>query len=308
MKDGDAHGGGTRRCFAGPPGRFPRQKSKTGGPLAAALLLLCSLGASFLASGCNVADSSRMTYVDVVSAPAGCNSELGFYALPKAYLHVRVGKNAANALDFVATKDATVPVEVNLHPDPAFVYCLNFRSSPLSDDKVDIVKAPSGGTDQSLKTPFLAAVTVNATDQTSYIVQALIRAATVAIGGRTFVGTATTEIFADVEYDPFDQRESSEVNERLSKLGYCLILDGYTYSGSAQPEQYCSVPKRFAGGSSAYAKAYALYEGPTGEPPVGGIFYKPRMPYRLSIYRKSDPGGPDRWLLAYTTTVNLENI
>jgi hypothetical protein len=300
--------------------------------------LLVLLTAAIGLAGCNVVDSTRISQPDMINSGAACNSELGFYALPRAYIRVRVGKNSdgTGKLELVTTDGNPPVVTTTLHPDPAFVYCLSYRSSPFADDSIDVVKAPSpvaaanvapspaaGVTATTAaptvtaatslpmsppKTPFLGAVTVNATDQTAYILEALIRAATLAISGRTLT-QSSSEILVDLEYDPFNPGGSAEVNRRLRELGFCLVLDGYTYSAPVSPETYCSDPFKYAGTHSAYADAYARYEDPAGRTPQPGIFYKPRLPYELSVYHKVDPRGPtSRWRLENMVSVSLENI
>jgi hypothetical protein len=265
------------------------------------LIFLLGVGALTL-SACNVANSYHVPPMAASGGRVACSSALGHYAIPRAFVHVRIGQTNKGENGIVTANGNPPVVEVVRHPDPAFIYCLNYDASPTADDQINIIKAPDPS---GAKTSFLGAITINATDQTSYILQALIEAARIVATGRALKEGDSVKTLADFEYDPFDQTESAEINRRLSALGFCLILDGYTYSEEVSPDQYCSMPSRFRKGSSAYAIAYAEYEDPSSISYQTGIFYKPRLPYRLSIYQK---GGRGAWLLQTMMTINLENI
>ena len=49
-------------------------------------------------------------------------------------------------------------------------------------------------------------------------------------------------------------------------------------------------------------------EATPANPLLPGLLYRPRVPYRLSVFRKLDPGGSDRWKLSETQQVALENL
>src|SRR5262249_39922436 len=140
-----------------------------------------------------------------------CHSALGSYALPKAFVRVRIGQKKGSPPDIALgtdVNDATRPVAVVRHPDPHLSFCLDYLNSPLSDDKIQVIRWPS----ENLNAPrssFLGAVLVNVTDQTSFIVRSLIRAVFIGISGAPgftprSVTFDPTEIIADYEFDPFN--------------------------------------------------------------------------------------------------------
>jgi hypothetical protein len=278
--------------------------------------LVALLGLLSLASCTNVVESYRVPVDDAAMAfdDAGpgspCMSKLGSYSLPKSFLRVRVGRKKDAPPDIALFPDGSV-VQVIPHADPSLLFCLDHLSAPNAQEQVKIIKwAPP---DQpTAKTGFLGAVLVNVTDQTAYIMRALIRAAFIAISGApSFPRTATfgdSEIIADLEFDPFDQREAATVNSQLTKLGVCVVLPGYMYDPRFSPEQYCSDPDRHAVVLGPIYKAYRTFEETPADPHLPGLLYRARYPYRVGIYQKKDPQGPGKWRLSQMTTVLLENL
>jgi hypothetical protein len=273
--------------------------------------------------GCGVAGSKLVGPADPFNGRPACDSDLGYYSLPKGYLHVYApaAGDASSASNF--------NIDPVRHPDPAFNYCIAYFASPLADDSIQVFKgawkdpnavntlpttapaaaptATTGGTAVTIgwqTSPYLGVVAVNATDQASYIVRALIRAVTTAMGLRTLVEASASRLAVDLEFDPFDRRESSEANLALRARGYCVVLDGITNPAGVSPEAYCRDPGRYR---APRDDAYDRYETPSERPPEPGVFYKPRAPYHVSTYRKSDPGGRGGWNLFRTQTVMLEN-
>jgi hypothetical protein len=291
---------------------------RTAGATHGGRLVGAALAALLLAT-CGVIDSAR---IDPVIAGAQvnpvCQSDLGTYALPKAFVHIVVAQTSATTPpDIVLTTDHK-PVEVLLHPDPALVFCMDYLASPLHHDIITIKKFPyATGTDQTLKTSFLGAVMVNATDRTVFIIEALLRAAFIAASGDAGftprdISTAPlpAQTVADLEYDPFDPRESAEVNTRLTELGICLVLEGgYTFDrGHASVDAYCNAPRAHAVWLTPIVKAYLKAEETPANPALPGLLYRPRLPYRLAIFRKQDPKGPGRWRLSESQILKMENM
>jgi len=253
-----------------------------------------------------------------------CKSDLGSYALPKAFVHIVVQRtDPAAAPDIVPfnnvrTFGGVSPVEIRRHPDRSLVFCLDYLASSLSHDVINVKKWPTVGATapaQELKSSFLGAVLINARDRTVFVIEALIRAAFIAASGnpefapRNLNVGATSELLADLEFDPFDPRESAEVNTRLSSLGICLVLEGYTFDRDrTSVDSYCNSPKSHATWTTPILKAYAKAEAKPANPLLPGLLYRPRVPYRLFVYRKLDPGGRDRWKLSETQQVALENL
>jgi hypothetical protein len=245
-----------------------------------ASLFLALFVALFLAACSNVADSTRIDFANAPLAygPA-CNSALGSYALPKAFLQIQIGQtDPSSPPDIIPVGTNGLPVNIIRHADPNLVFCLDYLASASSDDNIQVIKWPMPGgappaqnaqnsqnatqnaqgsalstfiSAQSAKEAFLGAVTFNVTDQTAYIIEALIRSGFIlASGNAGFVTRAAsqTQIVADLEYDPFDRVESASVNARLQKLGICLVLEIYTFDGfdpGVGPDNYCNDPLRY---------------------------------------------------------------
>lgn len=291
-------------------------RHQTGRYLGAVLTAALIAGAAGLA-GCAVVESQRVP--GVASDPelgTSCASGLGSYALPRAYLRVEVGQAGTAKPGLVKlTADQDLPVQVVRHPDPSLAFCLHYANSYAADDKIDIIKWPVTIPQNSKekKGAFLGAVTVNATDQSVYIINSLIRALFIALSGspefpgRQALLTAPPKILADLEYDPFDPVESASVNARLSKYGYCLVLEGYTFDITrVNVAQYCNHPERYGRVQTMVTKAYAHVSAEPMNPLLPGIHYRPQYPYRLITFERSDRTG--RWEISRTDTVQLENM
>jgi|HubBroStandDraft_3_1064219.scaffolds.fasta_scaffold58708_2 hypothetical protein len=295
---------------------------------------LVLFAALFLAACSNVANSTR---IDFAGAPLAygpaCDSALGSYALPKAFLQIQIGQTDPSTPPDIATTSTGGPVNTIRHPDPSLVFCLDYLASASSDDNIQVIKwpLPSGAQSsqsntqntpgatlsafisaQSGKEPFLGAVTFNVTDQTAYIIEALIRSGFILGSGNAQFATRNAtftqnQIVADLEYDPFDRVESANINARLQKLGVCLMLEFYTFDPRVGIDNYCNDPLRYGTQPTPYTKAYLKAEETPTNPHWPGLLYRPRYSYRLFIYRSIDPGSR-HWKLSQTTTVRLENL
>jgi hypothetical protein len=273
-------------------------------------------------AACNVAESRRVDLAapEITQAiPYGpvCDSALGSYALPKAFVRLRIGQKANQAPDISIPAAGQSPVQIVRHPDPQFVYCLDHLTSATARDDIKITKAPEQGDSKiSRKSAFLGTVMVNVTDQTSYIIQALLRSFfIVASGSSNFRDAvfADTEIISDVEFDPFDVADAALVNSRLTRLGFCVVLERYTLPDGTNYQQYCRNPLQFGKPHNIITRAYftKAYVEPQAAPDesiIPGIVYRPRHPYRLMIFRKKDPAGSGDWNLQHMTNVELENL
>jgi hypothetical protein len=297
--------------------RFPHRATRR--------LFAFSLGAAGIASllgACSsVMDSYRIDPIISDAEPGVvCPSGLGSYALPKAFFHIAVTRTGSAAPEIKPITNTSPSVLVTRHPDRALLFCLDYLSSALSHDTIKVKKWPSALTSpltqetvQAQKTAFLGAVLINAQDRTVFVVEALIRAAFIAASGdpnfAPRLGAESTVTLADLEYDPFDPRESAEVNARLSSLGICLVLDGYTFDRyRTSVDNYCNAPRRYQAWTTPILKAYAKAEATPADPLLPGLLYRPRIPYRLSIFRKPDPVGSGSWKLSETQQVALENL
>lgn len=274
--------------------------------------------AFLLLSGCAVTESTVIP-VEPKALAYGplCESTLGSYSLPRAFLRVRIGQaDAATAPDIAlfGTGNNVTPVMVVLHPDAGLSFCLDHLASPLADEEITIQKAPLTSSATNPKTPFLGAVMVNVTDRTTYIVEALLRASLAASTGSADFFRAgradftADQIVADIEFDPFDQVETASANARLAKLGFCYVLENYTFGPRVTVGEYCSDPLKHSRVLTRIGEAYLKAEALPANPHTPGIVYRPRHPYRLFIYHKRNLGGVGPWDLVQSTTVNLENM
>jgi hypothetical protein len=271
-------------------------------------------------AACGIAETNRIDPELAFADPtAGCASALGSYALPKAHLHIIVSQTGAAPPAIKPAIDSGPNVEVLRHIDPALVFCLDYLASPLAHDTITIKKwpvpqptgTPAGTPVQT--TAFLGSVSVNALDRTAYVLEALIRAAFIAASGQPDFGTKSGQlpmvIQADLEYDPFDPDESAAVNQRLTKLGFCLVLEGYTFQRRGPGvSAYCNAPRAYPWRHTLITKAYVKAEATPADKHLPGLLYRPRVPYRLEIYQRVDVGSHDPWQLIQTMYVNLENL
>lgn len=280
---------------------------------------LAALTLAFALSACSeVVESQRLTLAFGPSGERqGCLTSLGSYSLPKANLHVKLqqGDGAATYIPFTNNGIESV-VEVVRRPDPALFFCLDHMASAFTADKITIKKwgyQAVGNESARSTSSFLGAVVVNSTDQAVYIVNMLLRSLFIWVTrdpNFPEVGRAgkVTQPVAEIEYDPFDSRESIMANERLRQFGYCFVLEGHTFDKSRfSVDQYCNAPEQVGKFSTKITKAYERAATQQADPFEPGLFYRPRQPYRLAIFRKTDPGGRGRWHLTQTTTVELEN-
>jgi hypothetical protein len=283
-----------------------------------AMLAAAALGSLGLAACSDVLESNSITLAYTSTGERQtCLSSLGSYSLPKAMLHIKVQQGDGPATLIPFGNDSSKIVEVIRRPDPSLFFCLDYLNSATTTDKISIKKwanpAPSKD-EKALSSPFLGAVTVNSTDQSVYIINALLRSLFILVTGnpnfKPRLETAKAAVtVADLEFDPFDPRESAVVNQRLHQLGYCLVLESYTFNRNRfSVDQYCNAPERVGPRPTMVAKAYQRASEQPANPHLPGLMYRPRHPYRLAIYRKADPGGRGGWHLARTTTVELENL
>jgi hypothetical protein len=261
-------------------------------------------------AACAVTESDRIIPEMILADPsATCASDLGSYALPKAFLHIVVTQTGADPPAIKLSNNLSV--ETLRHIDPSLVFCLDYLASPLAHDKITIKKWPTAGTPVQT-TSFLGAVSVNAMDRSAYVLEALIRAAFIAASGNPDFsfprgGTSAVQTLADLEFDPFDPDESAAVNARLATLGFCLVLEGYTFQRRGPDvSAYCNSPRAYPWRHSLITKAYVKAEATPADTHAPGLLYRPRIPYRLEIYQRFDRR--DEWKLAQTLYVDLENL
>jgi len=295
------------------------KRSNAGNTVAPVLLLTAILG------GCAITES---TVVDRNGPPqpgtVACSSNLGSYSLPKSFVRVVIGrKNEAGARpDFVAfgnpPADGKFRFEIVRRADPALTLCLDYLASAFAHDEIAVTKQDTDATKDNGISPttsrqFLRSVIVNATDRSVQIAQNLIRAAFVGLSGNENFGVnrdipidQKPIILADLEFDPFDARASAEANSRLSPLGFCLVLEDFTFDrGSLSIDQYCNSPFRARTHLSQVAELYAAKSREPIPPNSPGVLYRPRQTFMISAYRKDGRG---RWHLSRRVEAEFENL
>jgi hypothetical protein len=285
--------------------------TRSGAPVVA-LSAVLALAAT---AGCTITESDRISIETQALSYAGgpaCASHLGSYTLPKAFLHIRVGQADPDQRPVIMPAPNGEPVEVVRHPDNGLTFCLDYIGSPFADETVRVLKWPTDVADNG-KGSFLGAVMVNVTDQTAFIVRALIRTLFIAETGLPGAAPRSLQLtpqqmVADLEFDPFDRRDAAVANARLSKLGYCLVLQHIGFPSDAEIQAYCSAPLVHRLRHSGIYKAYAASQTRPVDPHTHGIVYRPREPYRLMIFHKADPGGRGPWLMTQMMNVELENF
>jgi hypothetical protein len=236
-----------------------------------------------------------------------CHTSLGAYFLPKSFVHVEVKRY----IEGTKTSNVLENVETIVRADSRQVFCLDYLTNVAASDQI-IVKKTVAGADGG-GSQLLDTVASNAIDQSALIIRRAIRTAFTAMSGfRSFRAAATTktENLANLVFDPFDQHKSAYINDRLTKTGFCLVLESYTYSGPlAAADAYCRNPLDFIHRHKAqFAELYEAYDTTPVTPNRPGIVYRPRVAFQLHIFMRDDPDSRGPWLLRKSMPVLLENI
>ena len=286
-----------------------RAGTRTGRPIAASIVLI----AVFL-TGCTVAESYRVSLASGETASGqgsseiACSTEAGSYSLSMTTWQFQISKSG----DFAPYLHDLKPVS---HPDNHFTYCLDYMANAFAKDVLSVGYATGSGATTSAS-GLLSYVSSYAIDQSAIVIRKLIRAIFVVLSrspdfkprGATL--TAEPVLLGTFEVDPLDAEEMAAINERIRSFGFCLVLDGYSFdAGSSSPEAYCNNPNRILSNHPSETLADERQKRWFQEHPErGGILYRPRLPYGLSVYTKDDPEGPEPWELRQTKTVYLENL
>jgi hypothetical protein len=279
--------------------------------------LLAASTAAVLAA-CSVMESTLTEYVPDAPldapVPRNCHSSLGAYFLPRGFIKVEVKQYTKKGTRQVL-HNSLDNLEVIVRPDTRRMFCLDYLESPLSSDQIQ-VKKTSIKDSNSKTTPsqLLDVVASNAVDQSALILRRLIRTVFTAIGGFRDVGfnadsTAVFQTVADFEFDPFDQRQSAHINDRLRDYGFCLVLEQYTFGQSTlKADSYCRNPLGFMERETAFGRSYAEFDIAAIAPRSPGILYRPRAVFQLHVYVQNVPKSKEPWLLRKTMPVALENV
>ena len=249
--------------------------------------------------------------IDEASDTVGCASDGGAYYVSKSEIMVEVGRYSietpSGGSEFFNQLDN---VDIKRKPDRDHGYCLDYAPAATAADKVYVKKTANY---------LLQTISTQAIDQSAYIITSLISA-----GFRGIAGLAGGGYRADAkpvkvgtafraEYDPFDVERSVVVNEALTHLGFCLILEDQTFdTNRLTVEQYCNDPQRaLASVQAGWGQPYKLGgrrpPGRIRQAPVTGILYRPRVPYNYYLFVKRRERGRVRWKLRKTSVARLEN-
>ncbi|MEM8971186.1 MAG: hypothetical protein AAGD43_03880 [Pseudomonadota bacterium] len=262
----------------------------------------------------------------------GCGSRLGTYKLSKTHLRIRITQNryTSASSNVRPTKPYVLEtIEKIARADERYQFCLDYLASPFADDDIHVEKsgivtktdAQSVETGTSGSNQLLKFVASNSVDKSAVVLRKLIR--TIFIGlsqnaefvdtrGRNTPGPDTKKVVVtNLEFDPFSPYEVADVNHRIRRLGFCLVLEDYAFNRElAQTSRYCNAPRKVSARYPSIKADIVRFERRvTDKADIKGIHYRPKAPYRLGIYVRSDPGDPySRWRLAKLEVIKLENI
>ena len=159
----------------------------------------------------------------------------------------------------------------------------------------------------------------DAVDQSAYIAETLIKSIFLGVAGAsaTVRGAgldkpdATTGIqrVAELDFDPFDPVQSAIVNELLKDFGFCILVAGATFDPSlATVQQYCDKPMWWVQKQPVFNRKLETARSHNDVKEVRGILYRPRMPYRVFLFIKSELAKAGGWRLRKAEIVTMENI
>ncbi len=294
------------------------------------------LGIAALASGCSLSVLGSSPALEPISevddlVPV-CQSTLGSYTLPKHVLRFIITKKSGDKFHVLRQ------IEPKAVPDNRHVFCLDHLRSAFADDQVRVFKnkaevkpaanppgnAQANSTD--VTTPFLQLIASKAIDRTASIVRRFVRAAFILLSNkgdfkpanRSDVNVVTDTfgagnvVVADFQVDPFDFQEMARVNEAARPLGFCFVLEDYTFNRSFvrgnSANAYCSDPLKVAYQHPPKTAKVISEMRYLLRKPVSGIFFRPRASYRLTVYVKPDPNGSGQWRPGLIKNYLFENI
>lgn len=257
-------------------------------------------------SGCAVIDST--SYMPPDHGPA-CDGPLGGYTLPKNIVTVTITESeAGKRLSRLIDVSSPQPI-----PDPRLSFCLNYLGSPLSEDGLAVSRTENG---------LLTRVYSKLTDKSKAIAGKVLDIVGVGLTGnpefsgglrsrKAKLGTGST--IASHQFDLFDRLEASRINTALTKLGYCVYIEGATFDFGIDPDYYCSAPERnveLAAPVRMAVKAPVLWVAQEPIPPQAastGILYRPNLRYEMTIKRRLEPDLRGRWEVHETRQVEMPN-
>lgn len=254
-----------------------------------------------------------------------CHSTAGQYHLPLSFIKIQINELEEQG----STKPAYYinDITASVKADPDNIYCLDFLASPTSEDTFMVKKEPSG---------VLARITSDAQDKSQDIFSNLIRTLFIGISENPTFGENYAQAKAlgpsprlgatkrfEAEWDPFNTARAAVINDAIRAFGFCLVLDGTIDQRYPSIQDYCDHPTRYTSREAMLLKANADQRILVGRnrPPLddeemrrwfprpfaSGIYYRPRIPYKYSLYVKKNRQVPGGWLLRGSATVMLEN-
>ncbi len=284
------------------------------------------VAAGFVVSlaGCAMVGS---TQISEFRSEVSCREDAGAYFLSKGVIRVRVTPPEGESREQPSGNLVLNAVEVHAVPDRRHGYCLNFRTSPVHNERLTVRKTKG----------ILQEISSFAEDKTPEIANTLVETVFAGLSGdRSFRTRAVGGIFVQpfkADFDPFDEMETAVLNDSLNDLGFCLLLqeaDWVIDMGYFKVGEYCENPlgflakyrgaKRTSSRSRENAILASQYyrRAPTISPVDSslGILYRPRLNYTLMVYVKSNINakyvspmheGEVRWNLRKQKAVPLEN-
>jgi hypothetical protein len=299
-----------------------------------------ALAALLAGGGCTVFNSipfHSMPVGAIGSHQASCHSNAGSYVLPKALFSVKVWNDGATR--FIVEGDVTdlkdQPTESKRKvgivrvPDHRLGFCVELTEAGTSSDSIRLFKsdqklqADKLGIDDKAtsanpgKTGFLQAAFANTTDQSGTILRTLSRALLTIISGKTNYqpreagerAASQPRLHGPYQFDPFDPRQSADANAALTSLGFCILMEDFTFGPSASVDSYCDNPKRFRQMPTVVSASYfSMQQRQPERPKHAGLLYRPRQTHTVAIYQKLDVRSPGRWRLVQSHPVEIENL
>ena len=254
--------------------------------------------------------SERYGTEDTATNGLACRYQAGAYALPRDLLRLEFWKKQDQGAAEYIWPEA---VSVVRTADTRRIYCLDFLSSILADDKIAIGRGvdSAAGDNSSL---LLAAIGSQSTDRSLEIAHEVVKAAVhVASNRGGFLDGKTSKevVEGQFDFDPFDRRQMDKINDALEPLRHCVFLD--PTNDPYVPDWHGELCKGYVAHQSSRHDDdyYGLAIIDDKPPPVSasfrGVLYKPLLTHNLVIMQQSDnPDGPG-WRVFETRRVQMTN-
>jgi len=227
-----------------------------------------------------------------------CHSTLGAYYLPRALLRITAQSNGT-------TLSGSVEPAQTFVADPAQTFCLDYLALPNSHDVVTVQREVNG---------LLTSISSNVVDKTPDIAKSLIAIGeNIALQAGRSGGVAGANETLDVEFDPFVWNELMAANRGLRRFGFCLYVEGHSFPTlGLSPAQLVAAGQQWCDTSNPAFYRPRRDELAALPVPVEvmktGVVYRPNLPHKIVVMRKSDPGGPGKWSIFQTKRVDMPNV